>query len=631
MTFQEKLQKLDRLSRHLAIGLVLLSLALLASPAQAQTYYFSVPELRMQVYMQEDASTLIVYDITFANNPNASPIDIVDIGMPTRNYNIGNMSASIGGSPLNDIRVSEFVSPGVEIHLDGQAIQPGATGTLHFEFTMTDLVFGDTTQEDFASFQITPTWYGSEYIYGTTRLQIAIHMLPGILPEEVLYQNEAMPFTTKAIFQERTVVAWDMEVQLTGPNEVGVSFPTRGMTGVKRMTNIDLALMWFENNTNAQVILGLICLGLFSVMFFRFTGGTGGMLWLMIAGIFFCVFVSVPTLMLAAVLPLIGLFALNEAHLKNKKKTYLPPIAQVEGGGIKRGLTAPEAAALLEMPINKVLTLIVFGLLKKGILAQVAAEPLTVEIAPEFKFADPVKAKDLAKARQQAAQNKGTVLHAYEQPFLAVIDKSPGKPLAKMDFSAPMKGFLENVAKRIKGFDLSDTQDYYKQIVSRAWKEAKDMGELPERDQFLDKNMEWVLMHENYPTVFAPRPYQPVWVRPIAFGPRPTMSSGGPSIPSSGGGKTNAPSFGDVAGGFAGWAENTMGGLAGSIMPGKITVPGSGGVVNLSGFDKATGDFFEALSKSSGSSSGGGGRSGGGCACACAGCACACACAGGGR
>jgi hypothetical protein len=65
-------------------------------------------------------------------------------------------------------------------------------------------------------------------------------------------------------------------------------------------------------------------------------------------------------------------------------------------------------------------------------------------------------------------------------------------------------------------------------------------------------------------------------------------------------------------------------------MPGSMNIPDAkGGLVDLSGVDRVTGDIFEALSESSGSGGGGGGGSS--CACACAGCACACACAGGGR
>jgi hypothetical protein len=42
-----------------------------------------------------------------------------------------------------------------------------------------------------------------------------------------------------------------------------------------------------------------------------------------------------------------------------RKLQYLPPKIAIEGHGIKRGLTAIEAALLLEQPLDKILTMIV--------------------------------------------------------------------------------------------------------------------------------------------------------------------------------------------------------------------------------------------------------------------------------
>jgi len=146
-----------------------------------------------------------------------------------------------------------------------------------------------------------------------------------------------------------------------------------------------------------------------------------------------------------------------------------------------------------------------------------------------------------------------------------------------------------------------------------------------------------VMMNDNYPTVLTAGGYNywPVWIRrsrPVVIG---SGSGGGLQAPASGssrpaaGGRTT---LGDVGSSFAGWAQATAGGLAGAILPGSLKVPGvSGGVLDLSGMDKVTGDIFEAMAKSSASSGRSGGGGGHSCACACAGCACACACAGGGR
>jgi hypothetical protein len=326
-------------------------------------------------------------------------------------------------------------------------------------------------------------------------------------------------------------------------------------------------------------------------------------------------------------IPLVPLIFFNERALNKKKGKYLPPLVHVEGGGIKRGLTAAEAAALLELPLNKVLTLILFGMLKKGILRQVQADPLQVEVTDPFKVEDSFASKkDEHRKRREAAQEMGVVLHKYEQDFLDVLEREEGERIEKTDFSGPMKGFLKHVAVRVKGFNLDETREYYRRIVTRAVTEAKSLGEIPELEQALDRNLEWILMSDDYPTVFAPRPtytYFPHWVRTSGH----PSAGGGPSLPGSGGSGGSTPRLGDVAGGFAGWTENTMGSLASTILPGKVAVEGTRGFINLGGLDKATSDVFDALS--SGSGSGGGGGSS--CACACAGCACACACAGGGR
>jgi hypothetical protein len=184
---------------------------------------------------------------------------------------------------------------------------------------------------------------------------------------------------------------------------------------------------------------------------------------------------------------------------------------------------------------------------------------------------------------------------------------------------------IRHTGYRIQGFDLSDTQDYYRRIIARAMEQAKNMGEIPERERYIDKHLQWLLLDDAYPTVFrAPNyHYRPIWIRPFASSDRMGIPSAPPTARP--GGKTT---FSQVASSFAGWTENTMGNMADAIAPGALQVKGTSGVINLGGVDKVTSDVFKAMSSSSGGGSGGGGGS---CACACAGCACACACAGGGR
>jgi len=179
------------------------------------------------------------------------------------------------------------------------------------------------------------------------------------------------------------------------------------------------------------------------------------------------------------------------------------------------------------------------------------------------------------------------------------------------------------VVERMKGHDLERTKEYYESIVYKAWKEARTIGDVEKRDEYVDNNIGWLMLdthrHDHFHTWHrSGYHYSPGWAGPAVSAP---SSTGGPSV----GGRTSA---GDVAASFAGWSENVAGRMASTLDPVSVGLK-DGGVVNLAGADKVGMDFLESMAESSGSSGGGGGGSG--CACACAGCACACACAGGGR
>lgn len=598
----------------------------MAATAQAQEYRFSVPELQMAVTVKPDASVRIVYDITFKNNFGAHVIDIVDIGTPSARYDLTEIRASCDGRALSDIRhtTNRDVEHGFEIHMGPATIPAGREGTLHVEFDMPEMVYQDTTNADLASLRITPTWFGSEYVTGTTHIQVQIQLPKSVKPDEALHQGPQFPlFTDKVLTKDGTSVVWDWPAdRLTGPHMVAVSFPKRDLDRVVRITIIDL----FGNSPVARVVAGLVFLGLFGLLFFRFSGATGVSVFVVLSAAAAVVFFLSPGLHLLSLPIVVVLIGVNEWYLARRKAHYMPPIAQVEGGGIKRGLTAPEAAALLELPVAKVLSLVIFGMLKKGLVRQIQADPLVVEVDEEFQVKEGTSLpteKERYRFYRQAGQKKGVVVHKYEHAFLYLLQNNPGKPVKEVNFGLPVRKLVERAAARMKGFDLSDTQAYYRAIVRRAVRQASAIGDIPQREKAIDRNFEWILMDDHYPTVFTyGRPYRPIWTRGTTLGT--------PGAPPAAPGMPGQTSFGDVAASFTGWAENTMGNMASAILPGSLGVEKpSGGFLDLSGADRVTGDFFKALGEAA--ESGGGGGGGGGCACACAGCACACACAGGGR
>ena len=557
-------------NRKIILLLILgLLTAVFAGSVNAQNYSFSVPEMILHFDVQPDASALLIYDITFDNY--GSPMDIIDIGLPHDNYNTQNMRASIHGADINRIYTSEYIDVGVEIHLGSQAIPSGKEGTLHFEATMPDMVYADTTNEENASLQISPTWFDSGLLRGTGDIEIRVRMLEGVQLDEVLWQD--VEFTDKYVDDSGRVVAvWLYEnVVPSKAYRVGVSFPRQGLNNVVEVTFWDILGRWLAGISGFVAVLAGFCLPL---------------------GI-----------------PAIIIFFIVRGVIRASKPKYLPAIAQVEGGGIKRGLTAPESAVILELPLTKVLLLVVFGMLEKGLIRQTDDNPLTVEVVEDFRVKDKPHLKDAKEKkryRSRIAQQKGTVIHKYEHAFLDRFENHPETPIKSIKIVAPMQELTNQAAAKMQGFDLSDTQDYYRRVIERAMEQANTLGDIEQREAYLDQYLPWVMMTKSYRPVLTVGRYNywPRWARQTS-GAKPAVAS--PSGRSSSG-RASSPKFGDVAASFAGWTETTMGGMAAAIMPTRLQKPAP-------------------PSTSSGSS--GSFRSS--CACACAGCACACACAGGGR
>jgi hypothetical protein len=275
----------------------------------------------------------------------------------------------------------------------------------------------------------------------------------------------------------------------------------------------------------------------------------------------------------------------------------------IEGHGIKRGLTAVEAAILMEQPLDKVMTMILFGVVKKAAARVTTRNPLEIE------------------AIQPAPEG----MHDYEKQFLAAFAQPAGAKRQK-ELQDLMVAVVRQVSEKMRGFSRAETIDYYKAIMERAWQqvEAADTPEV--KSQKIDEGMEWTMLDRDYDRRMD-RTFR-----------------GGPVFVPNWWGRYD-PTFGTPSIGSAGEA---VGPSIPSISPqGPHSLPGSdfaasvvGGVQNFS--SRVLGDLNTFTSRvtgatnpppkpSVGSSTRSGGGSSGGCACACACAGCACACAGGGR
>ncbi|HEX7502474.1 MAG TPA: hypothetical protein VF451_03555 [Acidobacteriota bacterium] len=539
------------LSALLALGLCL--------PGVAADYYFKVNDLKAELTVRPDGLVDIRYAITFTPQAGSHPVDVVDIGMPNEKYDLSTARASLAGNEITDIRQSEYVKPGVEVHLGGSEIRPGGSGTLEFAIRVANMVYPDSDDSRFASLQFKTTWYDGKYVAGTCdRIEVQFNLPPGSKPENVKYHalgnNDYRPSET--LFQNGVVVyrwLW-LGRTATVAYAAGASFPRNLVAAV-------------YSPPRRSILITLLSV-IFAFIAFAFSLSP---LWIIGLIIFFVV-----------------------RSGRRRMGQYLPPRVGIESGGIKRGLTPPEAALLQELPLPRVLLLVIFGMLKKDALAikEVAAK--------DFRF--------------QYKKKDGLELQEYETAFSTAIDKEE-----RLDKTALRKMFTDMIAalqKKMAGFSRRETNMYYQSIMNKAWDQVKNCS----RDRLpaeLAESMEWLALDPEYENKLDPLTDDSAF-RSGSGGywygrmPQRTAGAGGGAVPGKG--------YGRAVSGSASRLVQSLQVFSGALLGESAAF--------TSAVTKVTNPPPVQHYSGSGGHSSGGGSS---CACACACAGCACACAGGGR
>lgn len=562
----------------LLTGIILIALLSLLLPiiAFAQSYSFSLPEQYVDVYWNEDGTSSIDYVFVFNNASSGPTMEYVDVGVPNSNYDLNSVVAYANGIEINDIERSTYVTPGVAVGLGGYSLPPGAIGEVRvFIGRVRDVLYPDDIDENYASAVFSTSFFEPGTVSGTTNMIVTYHLPPGVQPEEPRWHSAPPGFSSEPETgiddQGRIIYTWrNPNANGTTAYMFGASFPLTYVPADKIVEEAPPA-----TGTTSAFADFLGCLSPFIVPVICFGGIAAMIIW----GI---------------------------TSNQRRKLSYLPPKISIEGHGIKRGLTAVEAGILMEQPMDKIMTMVLFGVLKKNAAQVITRDPLEIEST------DPLP----------------DGLHQYEKDFLlAFQEKSKGK--RKKALQEMMVDLVKSVGKKMKGFSRKETVAYYRDITKRAWEqvEAADTPEV--KSQKFDEHMEWTMLDQDYDDrtreVFRTGPvFVPVWWPRYdpGFG-RAGTSTARPSIPSTGRVGPSMPTLPGSA-------------FAASVVTGVQNFS-SKVVGNISDFTSSITNITNPPPKppaSSFSKGIGGGRSGGSscaCACACACAGCACACAGGGR
>jgi hypothetical protein len=553
------------------ISLLTLLLLLLASTtAQAQNYRFSLDKLTADVIVNADGTISILYNFVFTNDSGASPIDFVDVGMPTSNFSMSGATAAVNGNPISVSRSDyQGSGSGLAAVLGARAIPPGKTATVTVWVPQVESwMRQDSKDPNYASLVFSPAWFGKQYLEGDTQVTVTFHLPQGVQPEEPRWHSAPSGFPSEPATgfddQGRVTYTWT-NANSTGYEQhlFGASFPAKYVPAAA----IVHPSLWETLGIDPSDFYGLgCCLSGFIVF--------GGMM------------------------------AWSSASTRKRKMQYLPPKIAIEGMGIKRGLTAVEAAVILEQPLDKVLTMILFGVVKKGAATVTSREPLEI----------------------QATNPLPEDLYGYETDFLTAF-QAKDRTERRQGLQTMMVDLVKEVSTKMKGFSLKETQAYYKDIAERAWKQVEAANTPEVQGEALEKYMDWTMLDRDYDDrsrrVFTGPVFVPTWwprYDPTYHVPAPHMPSSSGGIPAPGGGRSGGMSLPSLPGSA----------FAASMVRGVQSFS-AGAIGNVSEFTSSVTNKTNpvpVVTSSRGSGGGGGGRS---CACACACAGCACACAGGGR
>ena len=558
--------------------ITLFILLLVPGSALAQNLSFYVDLLDVHAVWNDDGTLSLDYLIIFNNSPTGDLIDYVDIGLPNRHYDLNSIYAEIDDIAVADIQHSDYLPPGVSgiaLGLGANAIQPGEKGTLWVYIEKIERVlYPDSTSEDYVSMRFATTYFGREFVLGQTETNVTFHLPAGIQPDEPRWHMSPPGWPDEPITgiddQGRITYTWsNPNANAFTPYEFGASFPKTYIPDSAIVTTPDVpAVGRISIDDIIEGAIPILCIGF--IGFFIFVGIISD---------------------------------------RKRKMQYLPPKITIEGHGIKRGLTAVEAAILMEQPMDKIMTMILFAVIKKNTAQVITRDPLELEIPSEIPEG----------------------VHNYERDFLTAFTEPSGSARRKA-LQETMVNLIKSVSQKMKGFSHRETVTYYRDIMQRAWSQVEESDTPEVKSEKFDKVMEWTMLDRDYERrtrdIFQGGPvFVPMWWHRYD----PGFGRSSPSAPSTQAQPVSLPQAAPGSGTSPGPSLPHLPGsdFAASLVTGMQSF--SGKVVgNLSEFTSGITQRTNPPPKPSSSSTlRGGGGSGCACACACAGCACACA--GGGR
>jgi len=501
-----------------------------------------------KIWINQDGTIDLLYDISITLD-SGDDINFVYIGQPQRDFTIGTAKDQYGHT-LTATDASSGSDYKVRVYLH-EPLRAGQTVRFNLTTNVADMIYLDTQTNVGMKFK--PTWWQEASVLD---LQVQVVLPPGVTIDNVTTTEEFWSGTF--LEDDRLSIFWQRGD--LSPNQeytFGVSFPKEYVQSYETQPTGVVAFL--QQYGPALLIFGVLVAAIGAVVYVV------------------------------------------------RKRPYLVPSVSMEALGIRHGLTAVEASYLLDVKPTRIVTEILYSLLKKRAVWVESATP-----ALKLKTMQPF---------QDKTGTPETPLRYYEKDFLNAINQEG--TLDEEKLAQTVLSLRRNVEEKLRGYCRRDTIDYYRKIVAKAWQQVEQAGTPELASKAYDEQLLWLFLDPNYKsrtqTTFRDKAFEPspfwlwYWYGYRHYHSKPTYN---PNIetPSQAAKPPTIPGA-DFANNIATAVENTSNNIVTSLEKfANAIVP----------MPTAKASTKPAHHRSS-------------CVCACAACACvcacvscACACAGGG-
>jgi hypothetical protein len=439
----------------------ILLLATCLTVVSSQETQYEVERQWILIWINQDGSIDLQYNLTVRCI--SGSLGYFLIGQPNEHFSVLNSTDS-RGRVLNSENIVEGDNYQVKVNLASR-IYGGESETVLVLTRVDRMIWEDKTNPGNAGMEFLATYWPVTVV----NLRVGILLPPGVPQSEV--RNDP-PWDNVLQWQDRLMIYWERrDLQPNGQLKVGISFPKQYVS------------KYFSEG------IDLTSLPIYGLVGF---------------------------ILIAAAIPVVRMV---------RRQQYSSPKIGIEALGIRRGLTAIEAASLLGVEPRRILTMIVFSLMQKNAL-QVYREP---------NPADSTSSR-LHFAQVEQADNKGGQspdlleevwrpspdnLRWYEPDFLRCI--RPSGELDEGRLATIVMRIRDGVDLKMRGYCREETIHYYKGIVEKAWEQVNSVGTPELVAQLFTEQLDWLSLDpklrersgevaERMPGYVLPGYWWPLWI-----------------------------------------------------------------------------------------------------------------------